>query len=135
MYEIYLYQTLSKEIDQETHNITIMVNMIQKYRQSIKNQLEGIAVKAFADCHSNVQAHIYGSVATELALPESDMDIMITGVNSFGSKDAHHANISELFDCLTKHFDGDILVKASKILHTQVPIIKLTFDLATYYDA
>lgn len=135
LYEIYLYQTLSKEIDQETHQITIMVNMIQKYRQSIKNYLETVAIKTFSDCHSNVKAHIYGSVATELALPESDMDIMITGVNSFGSKDALHANITELFESIVGSLDSEILIKSSKILNTQVPIIKLTFDLSKYYDA
>jgi DNA polymerase sigma len=81
-----------------------------------------------------VGAHIYGSVATELALPESDMDIMITGVNSFGSKETHQSNISHLFDYVNANFSDKIMVKSQKILHTQVPIIKLAFNLAEYYD-
>lgn len=134
LYEKYLYQTLSKEIDEETEQITIMVNMIQKYRQDIKKELEKVAVATFSSCHSNVEAHIYGSVATELALPESDMDIMITGVNSFGNKEAHLANISLLFEGIQGSFSEKILVKSCPILHTQVPIIKLKFNLSEYYD-
>lgn len=135
LYEIYIYQKLSTEISSETEQITIMVDMIKKYRQEIKNEIEAIAVQTFKDSHMNVQSHIYGSVATELALPESDMDIMITGVNSFGSKDAHQSNISALLDSLQQYFDVEIMPKSSKILNTQVPIIKLAFNLSKYYDA
>ena len=134
MYENILYQAVSKQIDEETESITIMVNMIQKYRQSIKSELEKVAIKAFEDYHKNVQAHIYGSVATELALPESDMDIMITGINSFGNKDSHLSNISMLFDNVQASFDSKLMVKSQKILQTQVPIIKLTFNLSKYFD-
>lgn len=134
LYEIYIYQKITSEINQETEQITIMVNMIQKYRQAIKAHIEQIAVKTFSECHSNVQAHVYGSVATELALPESDMDIMITGVNSFGNKETHKDNISTLHSMIGEAFEDDIMIKCSKILNTQVPIIKLTFNLAKYYD-
>lgn len=134
LYEIYIYQKLTAEIDQETKQITIMVNMIQKYRQAIKARIENIAVSTFEGSHSNVQAHVYGSVATELALPESDMDIMITGINSFGNKEAHKENISTLHQKIKDAFDEDIMVKCNKILNTQVPIIKLTFNLAKYFD-
>jgi predicted nucleotidyltransferase len=134
LYEIYIYQKLSTEISTETEQITIMVDMIKKYRQEIKTEIENIAIQTFKDSHMNVQAHIYGSVATELALPESDMDIMITGVNSFGSKDAHQANICSMLDGLQEYFDAEIMSKSSKILNTQVPIIKLAFNLSKYYD-
>lgn len=135
LYEIYIYQKLSNEISSETDQITIMVDMIKKYRLEIKNEIEAIAIQTFKDSHMNVQSHIYGSVATELALPESDMDIMVTGVNSFGSKEAHQSNISALLDSLQAYFDVEIMPKSSKILNTQVPIIKLAFNLSKYYDA
>jgi hypothetical protein len=47
IYEKFLYEKLSNDIENETKNITIMVNMIQKYRQSIKNELEKVAINAF----------------------------------------------------------------------------------------
>jgi predicted nucleotidyltransferase len=46
-------------------------------------------METFYPSHRNVHAAIYGSIATGLALPESDIDIVITGVNSFGNKDTH----------------------------------------------
>jgi DNA polymerase sigma len=132
--ERFLYETLSREIEQAADEITQQVNMIKDYRYDIKEQIELIALETFGHSHSNVQAHIYGSVATGLALPESDMDIVITGVNSFGSKDNHSFNISLLYDNIVKHFSGKVMSESKKILPTQVPIIKLTFSLSDYYD-
>lgn len=134
MYERSLYESLSKEIEKETNQITTMVNMIQRYRYNIKQQIEIIAYQTFSTMHKNVQADIYGSVATELALPESDMDIVVTGINSFGDKMNHQDNITVLFDTIVQQFESKILVKAQKILNTQVPIIKLKFNLSEYYD-
>ena len=134
LYEIYIYQKLTKEIDQQTSEITIMVNMIQKYRFEIKDEIERVAYHTFGQYHQNINAHIYGSVATELALPESDMDILITGVNSFGSKDAHQENITYMFEGLKEYFGDEIMIKSNKILNTEVPIIKLTFNLSKYYE-
>lgn len=132
--EQFLYETLSKEIEVAAEEITSQVNMIKDYRYDIKQQLEEIAYETFKVAHTNVQAHIYGSVATGLALPESDMDIVITGVSSFGSKENHAFNISLLFENILGKFSSKILVKSQKILQTQVPIIKITFDLSEYYD-
>jgi len=132
--ERFLYETLSREIEQAAEEITQQVNIIKDYRYDIKEQIELIALETFSHSHSNVQAHIYGSVATGLALPESDMDIVITGVNSFGNKDNHSFNITLLHDNIVNHFSGKVMPKTQKILQTQVPIIKLTFSLPEYYD-
>lgn len=134
MYERSLYESLSQEIEKETNQMTTMVNMIQRYRYDVKRQIELIAYQTFCDSHKNVQASIYGSVATELALPESDMDIVVTGINSFGSKTNHQSNITLLFENITESFEEHIMPKAQKILHTHVPIIKLKFNLSQYYD-
>lgn len=134
MYEKILYQKLSAEIDEETVQITIMVNMIQKYRQSIKQALEKIAIKTFSDEHQNIEAHIFGSIATELALPESDMDIVVTGINNYGSKTKLQSNITMLFNSILENMNNKVLIKCTKILNTKVPIIKLTFNLSEYYD-
>ena len=134
MYEKLLYQKISSEIDEETTQITIMVNMIQRYRQSIKNELERIAIHSFSEEHKEVEAHIFGSIATELALPESDMDIVVTGVNNFGNKLKLQSNITMLFNSILENVNNKVLVKCWKILNTQVPIIKLTFNLTEYYE-
>ena len=134
MYEIGLYQWLSKWIEKETNQITTMVNLVQKYRYEIKHDLEMIAYETFNNMHKDVKAHIYGSVATNLMLPESDMDIVITGVNSYQCQQSHKANISTLFEQICWLFDETVMPERKKILSTQVPIIKLKFNLSEYYD-
>ena len=133
-WERLLYQTLSIEIENEVNKITESVELIKDYRFDIKEQLEAIVVDTFYNSHKNVQAHIYGSVATGLALTESDMDIVITGINSFGNKEDHSKYISTLYSNITSFFDTTILVDKKEILHTQVPIIKLKFSLPDYYQ-
>ena len=129
-----LYQTFSIEIQNEVNKITQSVELIKEYRLDIKVQLEEIVVDTFYSSHKNVQAHIYGSVATGLALTESDMDIVITGINSFGSKEDHSKYISTLYNNIVSFFDNKILVEKKEILYTQVPIIKLKFCLPEYYQ-
>ncbi|CAI2366597.1 unnamed protein product [Moneuplotes crassus] len=134
IYEILIYQKISKQIMDETTNITLYSDLIQKYRIGIKKEIEKVAMEAFGQFHKNVEAHIYGSVAAELALPESDMDLMITGVNSFGSTQAHASNITEMHNAIKEYFDEEILISSVSILNTQVPIIKLKFNLEKYYE-
>lgn len=129
-----LYETLSSEIEQLSEEITQQVDMIKDYRYDIKHQLEQITIDMFGKSHYNVQAHIYGSVATGLALPESDMDIVITGISSFGNIDTHVDNLTSLYQKIVESFSTKILVSHLNIPNTQVPIIKLKFDLSEYYD-
>lgn len=82
-WEIYLYESLTHEINIQTSEITRQVNLISDYRNDIKNQIEKIAVSTFGSIHKNIEAHVYGSVATGLALLESDMDIVLTGITSY----------------------------------------------------
>ena len=70
MYEIGLYEWLSKDIEKETNQITAMVNLVQKYRYAIKYDIGKIAYEVFHQLYMDVEAHIYGSVATDLALLE-----------------------------------------------------------------
>ena len=128
------YKNFSIEIENEVNKITQSVELIKEYRLDIKVQLEAIVVDTFYSSHKNVQAHIYGSVATGLALTESDMDIVITGINSFGSKEDHIKYISTLYDNIVSFFDNKILTEKKEILQTQVPIIKLKFCLPEYYQ-
>lgn len=121
-------------MEQETLEITKQVNLVKDYRQDIKNQIEKCAISVFGDTHLNVEAHIYGSVATGLALLESDMDIVITGVNNYDNKDKHISNLTELYNKIKSEFSSQILTMSKQILFTQVPIIKLEFSLKDYYN-
>lgn len=109
--ESYLYHKLSLEIDEEVNRITYLVDLVQQYKLEMKNQIQKIAQQSFVTEYSNIEAHIFGSVATELALPESDMDIVITGVNNYGSESKLHSNITLLYDNILSSFSNSVLVK------------------------
>ena len=133
-HEMYLYETLSREIEWQTDEITKQVNIVTDYRNDIKNQIEKIAIDTFCLNHKNIEAHVYGSVATGLALLESDMDIVITGIKINNNRDTHVSNMSELFKNIKTKFNSLILIKAEQISNTYVPIIKLKFSLKEYYS-
>ena len=128
-----LYEIISREIDQQACEITEQVNKLTNYRFEIKNHLDEVVFQTFSKSHSSVESLIYGSAFTGMMLPESDMDIVVTGVNNYGIRENISSNISMLYDDILKHFSEKILVKSSKILYTQVPIIKLTFNLTEFY--
>mmetsp|Transcript_29253 Transcript_29253/g.33518 ORF Transcript_29253/g.33518 Transcript_29253/m.33518 type:complete len:282 (+) Transcript_29253:474-1319(+) len=132
--EAMFYEALAQEIEVEASEIIRQVNLITDYRLDIKNVLKNIVLDTFSAFHQNVQAHIYGSVATGLALPESDMDIVVMGINCFGNRDTHVANIVSLYNNIVNSFEDNVLVKHKKIVDTQVPIIKLEFCLEEYYN-
>ena len=109
--EVDLYQKLTSEINEEIAHIDLMVDMVHIYKQEIKREIDEIIYQVFSSEHSDVQAHIFGSVATELALPESDVDIVVTGVNCYGSETNLHKNIILLWDSIKKWFNSNILTK------------------------
>ena len=76
-----LYKRMSKEITDEADRIAEDVKMIEKYRNVLKNKIQSIAIKTFPNCEEEPKAIFFGSVVTGLALPESDMDIVITGIS------------------------------------------------------
>lgn len=118
----------------ETYKITDQVNQITDYRNDIKQEIEKIALDTFSQRYSDVQAHIYGSVATGLALPESDMDIVITGVGRERDLALHKSDLILLNEQIKERFSEKIMCKNLLISETTVPIIKLSFDLLEYYD-
>ena len=108
-----LYEIIAKEIDQKAWEITEQCNKITNYRFEIKSHIDEVVYQTFSKSHPQVEAHIYGSVFTGLMLPESDMDIVVTGINNFGFRENHTANISILYDNILKHFSSKLLVKSS----------------------
>lgn len=110
-WEHFLYETLSREILAESNRIIAEVNQISLYRLDLKDQIEYIAIETFSSRYDNVEAHIYGSVATGLALPESDMDIVITGVSNESNPILHKSDLAQLYDQITQKFGGKLIVK------------------------
>ena len=62
------------------------------------------------------------------------MDIVVTGINSYGNRDNHISNLTDLYSKIKNEFSSDFLVMSKQILYTQVPIIKLEFSLKEYYN-
>ena len=62
------------------------------------------------------------------------MDIVVTGINSYGKSDNHISNLTDLYNKIKNKFSCDVLVMSKQILYTQVSIIKLEFSLKEYYN-
>jgi len=65
-----------REIDQ-------LKDSVRKERTGFINILEGIVKQAFSNKFGNgyVGIKIFGSMATELAIETSDVDVVVTGIN------------------------------------------------------
>ena len=125
-----LYKRMSKEITDEAARIAEDVKMIEKYRNVLKNKIQSIAIKTFPNCEEEPKAIFFGSVVTGLALPESDMDIVITGISWEGESYIKKRNLDYLYDSIGVSFDPKVLIDKNYIRSTTVPVIKLTFDLS-----
>lgn len=69
---------------------------------------------------------MYGSMASGLAIDSSDVDLAVTGLDFYGSKESHINEMRELYHQLSY-----IKSKSSiKFIETAtVPVIKLEIDL------
>jgi len=69
-----------KEIDE-------LKDSVRKERQGFISIIENIVKDTFSNRYGNgyVGIKIFGSMATELAIETSDVDLVVTGISSFGS--------------------------------------------------
>jgi DNA polymerase sigma len=68
-------------------DIDLMKDSVRKERQGFISIVENIVKNTFSNKYGNgyVGIKIFGSMATELAIETSDVDLVVTGINSFGN--------------------------------------------------
>lgn len=67
-------------------DIDELKDSVRKERQGFISIAEGIVKETFSNKYGNgyVGVKIFGSMATELAIETSDVDLVVTGISSMG---------------------------------------------------
>lgn len=145
-YELF-FEELSHEMKNKVKKIDQLKDSVRKERQGFISIVECIVKDTFSNRNGNgyVGIKIFGSMATELAIETSDVDLVVTGISTSDFSD-HHGGYSSRQDSLNPK---DQILKTMKILHDNlaplkvkgqiqkikfiqsatVPIIKLVADL------
>jgi len=117
----------SKDLDNRIH---IEVSRCNEYMlkmapvsQSVKDHIKNVAVYAFNS--KDINARIYGSMATSLALPESDLDIVLLGLKITNREELIDA-INKLSETLLKQ---NYVSSCKSITTARTPVIKLNINL------
>lgn len=111
--EIHVTDWLTKEIKDFVNYISPSQNEIHLRNETIKNLKQCVK-----DLWLDSELHVFGSFATDLYLPGSDIDCSV--ISTSGDKE----NRQYLYD-LAKHLKyNGIATKTEVVAHTRVPIIK-----------
>ena len=103
-----------KEIDE-------LKDSVRKERQGFISIVHKIVKDTFSKQHGNgyVGIKIFGSMATELAIETSDVDLVVTGINSFGS--SHYNSYGQ-----DQETPKNQLLRIMQKLHDNLVILKDT---------
>ena len=81
------FEELEQEMKNKVKEIDELKDSVRKERQGFITIIENIVKDTFSNKYGNgyVGIKIFGSMATELAIETSDVDLVVTGISSFGS--------------------------------------------------
>ena len=84
------FEELEQDMKAKVKEIDQLKDSVRKERQGFITIVETIVKNAFTNRYGNgyVGIKIFGSMATELAIETSDVDLVVTGINSV-SKDPY----------------------------------------------
>lgn len=142
------FEELEYEMKNKVKEIDELKDSVRKERQGFISIVESVVKDTFSNKYGNgyVGIKIFGSMATELAIETSDVDLVVTGISSFSSaggpqyggygKDAYQNGKNQLLRMMQRLHDNLLFLKEkgqiNKIKFIQganVPIIKLVVDL------
>lgn len=114
---------LNREIYYEASKCRAFVTKMMPFCHSVRDNIKNVAAKTFNS--KDICAHIYGSMATSLALPESDLDIIISGLNVLDREQTIRA-----IQSLSKELSRlNYVISCKDIITARVPLIKLVINL------
>ena len=127
-YELFYYndmpmQKLNEVIDDVMSSLNLYNEMIYAAQEVIIKVIEEHAIKCLYNNNSSsgIKASLYGSVATGLALEDSDIDIVLNNVVAL-SKEEYINDLLKLGDYLKEQ---SFVKSANTITAVRVPVIKL----------
>lgn len=135
------FELLEEEMENKVKEIDQLKDSVRKERQGFISIIETIVKDTFSNRYGNgyVGIKTFGSMATELAIETSDVDLVVTGIDSFQSSYNYGREYSgknqllrmmqKLYDNLCYLKDKGVIYKIKFIQGANVPIIKLVADL------
>lgn len=137
-YDIF-FEELEQEMKSKVKEIDQLKDSVRKERQGFISIFESIIREGFSNKYGNgyVGIKMFGSMATELAIETSDVDLVVTGItcnsssnsNPQGSRNHLLKMMQKLFDNLKFLQDKGQIFKMKFIQGATVPVIKLVVDL------
>ena len=134
------FELLEQEMRNKIKEIDQLKDSVRKERQGFIQIMEGIVKDTFMNKYGNgyVGIKIFGSMATNLAIETSDVDLVVTGINH-GSSHGYKGDYSgknQVIKMMQKLNDNIMILKEEekvfkiKFIQTAtIPIIKLEVDL------
>ena len=117
----YIINCLSKDISEFESFVTMQIKSSSNIFQDLLKNVE----KAVNECIPDYQVHLYGSHATNLCLPWSDLDVVLIPKNLnmiYNKSDNNRSLLSKLYENLkSQKWVKDILY----ISNASIPIIKI----------
>ena len=119
------YKILSQNIFEISKKIEFNNKIINDFKYNIINEIKKLINQIFiCNKENNFNLFIYGSFSNGLSIETSDIDLLIT----YNQKvNCNQILIDELSDKIEK---SNIFKSTKKIIHTHVPIIKLTYEIS-----
>lgn len=132
------FEDLEREMKNKVKEIDQLKDSVRKERQGFISIVESIVRDTFTNKYGNgyVGIKMFGSMATELAIETSDVDLVVTGISSSGGSHGHNQSRNHILKMMQKLFDnlkflkdkGQIF-KMKFIQSATVPVVKLVVDL------
>lgn len=115
-----------------------LLESVRKERNSVINSIENLVKQTYQGCSSSqhgqyVGIKMYGSMASGLAIEQSDVDLAVVGLDLQGDKDIQIREMRRLCDQLDC-FMKSKLTSLKFIETASVPVIKLQVDLQKVYQ-
>lgn len=128
------FELLDQEILTRVKSIEELRDSVHKERQGLIGLIEQCVKDTFSQKFGNgyVGIKIFGSIATDLAIETSDVDLVVTGVKIHEDRNKRNQVIKilqKLTDTLTPLKEEGQLHKINFIATANLPIIKLVADL------
>ncbi|CDW72233.1 UNKNOWN [Stylonychia lemnae] len=124
------YETLSQQLESLMNTIENKLDSVAKERISAINLLEKLINENLKPQNNQAfQIKMYGSMASKLAIEQSDVDLAVVGLEFQGIRELQIKEMRVLFERLQESLK---YLKKSSILFIEsatIPVIKLSIDL------
>eukprot|EP01017_Pseudomicrothorax_dubius_P031462 TRINITY_DN4021_c0_g2_i2.p1 TRINITY_DN4021_c0_g2~~TRINITY_DN4021_c0_g2_i2.p1 ORF type:complete len:509 (+),score=108.26 TRINITY_DN4021_c0_g2_i2:64-1590(+) len=118
---------LNGEIADFTKSLKFECDLLKKIRLVAYNRIQYIVTTVY---RPYARTELFGSFVTDLSLPSSDIDILITGFQTLDAEECR-STLEQMSNELKKH---RCVVNIKPILTASIPVVKLEVDCSIPFD-